>query len=218
VPARRSNTTYERLRDEIVSWALPASHPLNEVELAARLGVSRTPVREALMRLSHEGLVESLPGKGWMVTQLSLRDVVELFQVREALEALAARLCAEQGRTESFEELAERFGTLDPADTPGVNAAVTALDEAILGECGNARLATSLREIIGHRMRLRAVSGRQTERIAVANAEHVAICRAIAARDADAAVATTRAHIRASLQTILDTLVTQAGSPASVSL
>ena len=90
----QSQCAYEQLRDEIVQWELPPGTHLNEVPLAERLSVSRTPLREAVQRLARDGLVTIIPGRGALVAQLALQDVVHLFQMREALEPYAARLCA----------------------------------------------------------------------------------------------------------------------------
>lgn len=209
---RRGDLAYERLREDIVSLGVQPLQPLNEVELAAQLGVSRTPVREALMRLQREGLVESVPGKGWVASQISLRDVVEMFQMREALEPLAARLCAEQGDQPLFARLTKRFEDLADSEPAATSEVVEELDQALLDQCGNRRLAASLEELTGHRMRLRAVSVRSPERIVVANEEHAKICRAIANRSPDEAHASTAIHVRNSLQVILDALVKQATS------
>ena len=89
---RASETAYQLLRDEIIQWKLEPGTPLGEVETSQRLGVSRTPLREALSRLVAEGLVRTGPGRTAVVTSLSRDDIVELFELREALETQSARL------------------------------------------------------------------------------------------------------------------------------
>ena len=76
---RASDRAYAALRDEILEWRLQPGTVLAEVEQAARLGISRTPLREALARLSADGLVEALPGRGLVVTAASFDSVAELF-------------------------------------------------------------------------------------------------------------------------------------------
>src|SRR5690606_27242041 len=90
---RASDVAYARLRSEIIDWQLEPGTPLSEIETAERLGVSRTPVREALARLTAEGLVSSV-GRTARVAPLSLELVIELYELREALETHAARLAA----------------------------------------------------------------------------------------------------------------------------
>ena len=94
---RASDRAYAALRDEIIEWRLPPGTVLGEVEQSARLGVSRTPLREALRRLSADGLVAAAGGRGVVVTDVALDDIRELFELRRALEEQAARLAAERG-------------------------------------------------------------------------------------------------------------------------
>ena len=83
--------------------------PLSEVDLSKRLGSSRTPVRESLHQLSREGLVRLVPGRGAFVAEISMRDIIELFQMREALETHAARLAAQAPNRNDLLLLADRM-------------------------------------------------------------------------------------------------------------
>ena|SRR5689334_14620964 len=84
---------YDRLKLMIVGGELAGGEPLVERTLAERLGVSRTPVRETLFRLEREGLVELIEGRGAFVASYSIEDMIEIYEMREGLEPLAARLC-----------------------------------------------------------------------------------------------------------------------------
>ncbi|MBC7291167.1 MAG: GntR family transcriptional regulator, partial [Actinotalea sp.] len=106
---RASERVYQALREEIVAWHLPPGTELAEVEQAARWGVSRTPLREALGRLAAEGLAVVGRGRTLVVSQLDADDVVHLFELREALETQAARLAAQRARPEVFAALAGRL-------------------------------------------------------------------------------------------------------------
>jgi DNA-binding GntR family transcriptional regulator len=90
------NRAYEELKQIILEHQIPQGGKLNEIELATALGVSRTPVREAINRLGKEGLVEIFPQRGAFVVQYSEKDIFELFLIRENLEGLAAYLAAER--------------------------------------------------------------------------------------------------------------------------
>jgi DNA-binding GntR family transcriptional regulator len=90
------NRAYQELKRILVEHHIPQGGKLNEIELAAALGISRTPVREAINRLGKEGLVEIFPQRGAFVTQYSEKDIYELFLIRENLEGLAAYLAAER--------------------------------------------------------------------------------------------------------------------------
>src|SRR5665213_3459484 len=118
---RASETAYQLLRDEIIQWKLEPGTPLGEVETSLRHGVSRTPLREALSRLIAEGLVRTGPGRTAVVTSLSRRDIVELFELREALETQAARLAARRRNASVFEALRADFMT-GSRDTAGSSA------------------------------------------------------------------------------------------------
>ena len=87
----------QRLREWILAGELPAGSRIAELGLVERLGMSRTPIRAALMRLGQEGLLEALPGGGYAVRTFSERDVADAIELRGTLEGLAARLAAERG-------------------------------------------------------------------------------------------------------------------------
>jgi len=94
-PSRPDAPPYERLKRLILDGELPPGETLVERTLAERLNVSRTPVREAIFRLEREGLVEAVDGKGAFVASYAIDDLIEIYQIREGLEPLAARLaCA----------------------------------------------------------------------------------------------------------------------------
>lgn len=95
----------ERLRNAIVNGEYPPGHPLSEVALSEAYDVSRTPVREALKQLQSEGLVEIRARVGTFVRQPSRREIVEMFQLKEALEGLAAKLLAQRGRVPELDRI-----------------------------------------------------------------------------------------------------------------
>ena len=89
---KESSSAYERLKDLILDGRFAAGAPLTERALATELGVSRTPVREAILRLDREGLVEIVDGRGAFVASYSVEDIIQIYHVRIGLEPLAARL------------------------------------------------------------------------------------------------------------------------------
>src|SRR6056297_540952 len=95
-PEQVSTLVFETLRKAIVSLTLAPGERLVEREIAQRMGVSRTPVREALRHLEAQGLVEHLPRKGCVVRDIDPAELEEIFSIREALEILALRECAKQ--------------------------------------------------------------------------------------------------------------------------
>lgn len=103
-----------RLREMVLAGELPGGSRIAEVAIADKLGVSRTPIRGALMRLEQEGLLEQLPGGGYTVRTFTERDVSEAIELRGTLEGLAARLAAERGASSML--LAEAADCLDQID------------------------------------------------------------------------------------------------------
>jgi DNA-binding GntR family transcriptional regulator len=112
---------YDRIRQEIVGGSFLPGDLLKERELAAKYGVSKTPVREALSLLQQEEMVKAVPRAGYMVTQLTMRDVQEVYQLRLTLEAMAARLAAERITDQELQELEKLISPSDPDDAVLLN-------------------------------------------------------------------------------------------------
>ena len=106
---RASERAYAALRDDILEWRLEPGTVLGEVEQSERLGISRTPLREALARLLSDGLVAAQGGRGLVVTAVSVNDIAQLFELRQALEQQIARQAAQHGDPTVFESLAAEF-------------------------------------------------------------------------------------------------------------
>lgn len=104
-PHTRTTEVYERLRTAIVQGAIRPNERLIETELAERLDVSRTPVRESLLRLAGDGLIASYR-RGWVVREHSEKEIREVYEVRAALEGFAARLAAERASDEELRQIA----------------------------------------------------------------------------------------------------------------
>ena len=117
-PSSVREAAYSHLRDSILQGTLLPGSRISEPNLAEQLGISRTPVREALQRLSQEGLVELTPAKGARVRVLTAAEVREVYEVRAMLEGEAARLAAERASEGEIQALAAHLTLLDqlPAD------------------------------------------------------------------------------------------------------
>lgn len=95
----------ENIRDAILSGDFPAGMRLTELQLADEMGVSRTPIREAIRNLEQEGLVVMIPRRGAYVADVSIHDINEVYEIRTALETLAAGLAAERIEDSEIEEM-----------------------------------------------------------------------------------------------------------------
>lgn len=210
---RASDRAYADLRASIVDGDLAPGAVLGEVEQAARLGLSRTPVREALQRLVADGLVTALSPRILAVSDLDADRIRDLYELREALESRAAALAARRRRAEPFVALRERFALaprrLDDDDAEGVEAVyalIRDLDDEIDDAIGNADFRQALAGVRLHSARIRRLARHNLDRLRAATAEHALIIDAILDGDAELAAHATHVHLHASLRSALELL------------
>jgi len=207
---RASDRAYAALLDEIQSGTLAPGSVLAEVEQATRLGVSRTPLREALGRLAADGLVEQASPRVTVVSGIDADDIRALFVVRRALEEMAARLAAAAGDRAVFADLAAEFVAAEPAgDADAYYALIARFDAALDSAVANEYLASSLRMVRTHLVRVRRLARDNPERLTASVAEHRLIAAAITAGDADLAAHATHVHLHNALTSILESLEAQ---------
>lgn len=210
--SNHTRSAAHELRQRIVSGAIPGGTRLFEVALAADLGISRTPVREAMARLAEEGLLERLGGGGFSVRSFSLRDMIDAIELRGVLEGMAARMAAEQGPA--------------PAKLSAIRAVLAGLDRCFDTASGavdfdrysdlNADFHDILAEMCGSAVLLREIErvkllpfaspsafvmdGRDTSvshhSLITGQEQHRAIVEAIARREGSRAEALAREHAR----------------------
>ncbi|MGV3731966.1 MAG: GntR family transcriptional regulator [Microcella sp.] len=210
-----ADRAFDALRAAIVDGELAPGAPLTEVEQAARLGVSRTPVREAFARLIAAGLVTERGPRTLVVSEIEADDVDALFELRTALDEQAARLAARRVANsasvgERFSELAARFAAVDrtalAADDPqrhGYYALVAEFDAALDNSLSSSPyLAAAIQSTRVHLARVRRLARDDDDRLARSAAEHAAIARAIADGDPERAAAATRLHLHEALTSI----------------
>ncbi|MWB98582.1 GntR family transcriptional regulator [Agromyces seonyuensis] len=208
---RASERAYLTLREEILDGVLAPGAELDEREQAERLGVSRTPTREAFARLASDGLTEPA-GRGVVVAALTATGIRDLYELREALEAKAAALAAARRDPAEFEVLAERFREA-PARLAAGDAAIAdyyalagRLDEAVDRAVGNAYFVQALRQVRLHSARARRLAREHPDRLAESATEHRLIAEAIANGDAVLAEHAAHVHLRQSLRHVLATI------------
>lgn len=195
----RPDELAERLADDIVNGRIFPGVRLEELELAARFKVSRTPVREALRLLAATGLVERRPNRGAVVASISGDRLAQMFEVMAELEAVCARLCAERmtaRERQSLEELHRTSAVLvRGGDRDSYEAANRRFHGSLYRGSHNAELEETVlaarRRVAPFRRAQFAVLGR----LANSWAEHDRVVRAILAGDGDAAARAMRAHV-----------------------
>jgi DNA-binding GntR family transcriptional regulator len=207
---RASDRAYIALREDIVEWRLPPGTVLAEVEQAARLGISRTPLREALGRLTAEGLTVPHTGRGVVVAAVSLENVTELFELRTALECQAAALAAVRGEPAIFRQLQQEFLAAAEAmrgsapDPQAYYELVAGLDAAVDRAADNQYLNQAMGNLRVHLVRIRRLARDNPARLLASAAEHANIAGAIADGDSQVAAAATRIHLHQSLEHFKD--------------
>jgi DNA-binding GntR family transcriptional regulator len=200
-PDRRKMTDWvcDELREAIVNLRLRPGEPLREAALAEKLGVSKTPLREAFARLEQEGLVETTSFKGAVVTGYSERDLKEIYELRALLEGAAARSAAERAddaTLRALRDVLDRSRALrDAGDLVGLAELLGRFDVIVYSQVTNDRIGALIDNLRAHLTRI----GRLTEdipgRVEASVEEHAAIVDAILARDPDEAERRMRVHI-----------------------
>jgi DNA-binding GntR family transcriptional regulator len=191
---------YERLKDAIRYAGLQPGQPLPESHLSRILGISRTPVREALQQLAQEGLVQIIPGRVVTVAAHSVQEVLNVVHLRSLLETELVRLAAETISDEELEQLWESLAEMEAAvesdDREGWSKADTGYHETLGRACPN-ELLSEMTLQMRNRVHHLAVVDSQTNpaRLAACTLEHREIVEAIAARDPQAAEKAMRRHI-----------------------
>jgi len=221
---RISDTVYGALRDAILTRALKAGESLSVPELARRLGVSRSPVREAVLQLVSDGLAVSEPRKGAVVAQPDEDALLAIHDVRELLEGLSVRRAAQKIQRadvmrleallkEQRRAVKERDAALFESTDEAFHAYISEINPEV-------RLLQFLR-VLRNQMQLAvSVAMANPQHLQRAHLEHTAILKALRANDPEAAEAAMRAHITGAKERVAQTLRTAAqnsGDPLRLS-
>ncbi|WP_417208945.1 GntR family transcriptional regulator [Antarctobacter sp.] len=205
--ASQGNATYQRLLDEIREGRLMPGERLRETELAERLGVSRTPVREAIRQLEADGLVAHVPRIGASVRKLDYAEVMELYEMRAVLEGTAARLAARAASEVELLELAALNEQLAGAGTgPDASRLNRIFHATLLDAAKNRFLARSMLSLQRALMILGTSQMYDSARAVEAVEEHRRLLEGLMARDGAAAETAMRAHIEAAQRMRIRTL------------
>ncbi|HUO53629.1 MAG TPA: GntR family transcriptional regulator [Rhodoblastus sp.] len=195
-PSRLSEQLLEAIEERIVTGDYPPGARLDEVELAEAFGVSRTPIREALIRLGTMRMIEKMPRKGWAVAPVSPRRLMEMFEFMAELEALCGAFAAQRATPFQLQKLLAAHqacqGVKDPDDYYRMNEG---FHRALYEASGNEFLVEQTLEMQRRARPYRRLQLRAPTRIAESFAEHQEIVAAIQARDADRAARILRQHV-----------------------
>lgn len=190
---------YRELRHRILNNLMPAGTHALEQDLAADFGISRTPLREALLRLASEGLVEVRPRHGMRVLPVSVDDMREIYEILTELESAAARRSAERGLSAAaVAELEQAVADMDAAlaadDLDAWAEADGRFHKGLAAASGNRRLQAVVNHYLDQAHRVRMVTLRIRPRPATSNQDHAAVVDAIRRRDPETAERVHREH------------------------
>lgn len=200
----------EMLRSAITGGQFAPGQRLVETDLCDRMGVSRPSLREALRQLESEGLIVTVPNRGPTVSLLSAQDVASIYEVRGALEALAAQLFAATAIEAQVEELSVAVDALEGAykseDLERIVVAKQRFYDVLLAGSGNSILPSMLRTMNARITQLRRVSLSSPQRGTVSLREIRAVLRAIKRRDPDGAFKASLHHVKEASKVALRSL------------
>jgi DNA-binding GntR family transcriptional regulator len=190
---------FETMREAIINGQLRPGERMMEIQLAEEMGVSRTPVREAIRKLELEGLVVMIPRKGAYVAGLSLKDIADVFEIRRALEGLAAELAADRITDQELENL-ERYlvkisEEIECGDLNKVVEIDTDFHTLLYQASRNSKLTQIINNLREQIQRFRTTSLSLPGRMRVALDEHRKIVEAISSRDGELARKIAQEHI-----------------------
>ncbi len=195
-----SQDAYEAIKYRIISLQLAPGSVIDEAALRADLELGRTPIREALQRLSMEKLVTIIPRRGTFVTDIRITDLQRLFEARLCLETFAVRLACQRGTSKHWTEMEKALAGLPEAEDGANNAVLIAIDEAchdiIYDASDNTFLQDTLIALYALSLRLWYFSLAQVGGMRTAILEHERILVALQARDADLAAQLMEQHIQ----------------------
>ena len=195
----RATAVVQALEQDILAGVLQPGDRLDERQLGERFGLSRTPIREALVQLTANGLALSEPRRGTVVAAITLTELVELFEVMVELEALCAQLAARRMTPAQIERLEDRHAAALPlveaGDHDGYYLANVRFHEALYAGARNAFLERQTLYLSRRLSPYRRLQLRRPQRLRTSNAEHAQIIEAIRKTDAEAAARIMREHV-----------------------
>lgn len=200
----------DAIREAIINGNLKPRERLMEIQLAEELGVSRTPIREALRKLELEGFIVMIPRKGAYVADISFKDIADVYEIRAALEGLAAALAAERITDEELEEM-ERYlvGKAEAIANNDMERLVevdTKFHDLIYQASRNERLSTIINNLREQIQRCRVTSLSVPGRMKESLLEHRTIVEAIQSRDAQLARQVAQDHIENAENIMMESL------------
>ena len=207
---------YAAIKQEILSNTLRPGDAIPVEQFVRELRLSRTPVREATLRLEREGLIDIRPRLGTFVSHLDLRKIRDMYAVRRLLEGQAAREAALRGPLGDFQELRAELAAYPETgqiDSRGMSETGKRVHQLIVAHCGNEVLGNMILSLQDHFTRFRSLSIQIPEKVLSSHHEHLEILDGLIARDAGRASELIHQHFDHASRFLLDSLLS--GSSAT---
>lgn len=206
----RKEIAYDYLYEGIISSKIPPGAPIVEQEISDILGISRTPVREALKQLEAQGLVKYVPQRGTFAEEIGMQDVEEIFALRETLELLALKVAIEVIPDEELSRMEKMLKTLDQQSSfEDFYESDRSLHNLIVRYGRNRRLNAFLNSLNSQIEMLRRISAITPKRLEKSKQEHTEILMALKERDHEKASKVLSAHIRNIKESVIKTYQNQ---------
>ncbi|MBI4193974.1 MAG: GntR family transcriptional regulator [Betaproteobacteria bacterium] len=207
-----SDRAHERIRHDIITCAIAPGTEISEAQLCAQYRLGKAPVRMALSRLAHDGLVRAIPRRGYLVTAVTLKDIQDIFELRLMLEPAAARMAAGRGDAQRLRALDEagRAG-YQPGDARSISRfleANKAFHVAIAQATGNSRLAHAIEQLLDEMTRLLHLGLGLRNRSQELQQERRALVKALVRGDGSTAERICREQIETSRNMVLSAILT----------
>lgn len=202
-PQSRADEAYERLKRMVFEHELPPGSRISEAQVARQLEMSRTPVREALARLESEGILTGAPGRGFLVADLTVDDLVDIYRVRAVLDGLAAEEAASRATRVDIARLEDLYDAMSQASAAGRDQELARLNSefhALIAEIsGNSYLQAMLEDIREVFEWFRSTALSLPGRRDTAHDEHGRMIEALRAGDAETARRLAQGHVQRAL-------------------
>jgi DNA-binding GntR family transcriptional regulator len=203
-PVSLKDRAYVAIKKAILSVKLKPGTPLVETQLAEELGISKTPVRAALEELEREGFVTRILFKGTYVTEVTIKDLTEIFQLRAVLEGLAARVATPLFSPHELDQIEQNLTAAEAALVEGnlhlCSELGKRLHDAIIDKADSQRLTLIIRNLDDHVQRFRAISDQISGRLNKSVKEHRRVLEALRRRDPNTAAQAMHDHLCSVLQ------------------
>ena len=207
------DVVFNTLREAILKGELKPGERLMELQLAAKLGVSRTPIREAIRMLEQEGLAVTIPRKGAEVAKMTEKDMEDVLQIREALDELAAKIACEQISEEQLEELVATMHEFEEStktdNVKKIAEADVKFHDIIYQSTGNPKLVNMVNNLREQMYRYRVEYLKREEAHPQLIAEHAEIIEYISKGEKKAATDVMCKHIDNQVTTVIDVIRTK---------